>query len=63
MGMYARERVAHLWVVDPTPRTLEVYRRDGERWIAAGTHQGARRVRVAPFEGIELDLRRWWGEA
>jgi Uma2 family endonuclease len=26
MRIYAREGVAHLWLVDPTPRTLEVYR-------------------------------------
>lgn len=30
MPIYARERVTHVWLVQPAQRTLEVYRLDGE---------------------------------
>ena len=58
--LYARERVAHLWLVDPPARTLEVYRREDAGWLLASTHTGAGAVRAEPFEAIELDAARWW---
>ncbi len=60
MGIYARERVAHLWLVDPRTRTLEVYRLEGGRWIVASTHGGDAVVCTEPFEAVELALERWW---
>src|SRR2546426_9535042 len=33
MAIYAREQVSHLWLVDPLPHTLEVYRLEGQRWV------------------------------
>ncbi len=60
MRIYAREGVAHLWLVDPLVRTLEVYRLDGEHWIVAGTHGDDDRVRAEPFAAAELGLARWW---
>ena len=62
MPLYAREQIAHLWLVDPHTRTLEVYRLEGARWIVASMHGGAETVRAEPFEAVELDMRRWWGE-
>lgn len=63
MQIYARERVGHLWIVDPDARTLEVYRLDEGRWVVAGTHTGSGPVRAAPFEAVALDTARWWGDA
>ena len=63
MPIYARERVGHLWLVDPAARTLEVFRLDGERWTVMGVYGGAgaeEKVRAEPFDAIELDLSRWW---
>ena len=62
MPIYAREQVGHLWLVDPRARSLEVHRLEGGRWVLAGTHAGAGRARIEPFEAVELDLGRWWGE-
>src|SRR5207249_852908 len=42
MRVYARERVGHLWIVDPILRTLEVYRLENGRWVVASTHGGDR---------------------
>ena len=57
---YAREGVNHAWLLDPEPRTLEVLRREGERWLLLDTHVGDEQVRAEPFEAIELDLARLW---
>ncbi len=63
LRVYARERVAHLWFVDPLARMVEIYRLDADRWIVVGTHEGGEPLRAEPFEAIGLDVRRWWGEA
>ena len=60
MRIYARERVAHLWIVDPLTRTVEVYRRDGPHWIVAAMHAGDESLRAEPFDEVELDVARWW---
>ncbi len=60
MPIYARERIAHCWLVDPLTRTLEVHRLDDGRWMLASTHRDDERLRIAPFELVELDLARWW---
>jgi Uma2 family endonuclease len=62
MVIYAREKVPHVWLVNPLARTLEVYGLDGARWMLLATHSGNERVRAVPFEAIELDLARWWIE-
>jgi Uma2 family endonuclease len=63
MPIYARAGVPYLWLIDPSPRTLEVYRLEGGRWVVAATHGGSIAVRAEPFDAIEIDLRRLWGEA
>ena len=54
--------LAHLWIVDPILRTLEVYRLEDARWIVASTHGGTDAVRAEPFDAVELRLARWWLE-
>jgi Uma2 family endonuclease len=58
--IYAREQVKHIWLVDPAEKTLEAYRLEGEHWTEEGTFAEAERVRVEPFEAIELDLGDLW---
>ena len=60
--IYARESVAHLWLVDPLAQTLEVYRLEGQQWVVASTHAGSEIVRAEPFGAIELAIARWWLE-
>ena len=62
MRIYGREQVPCLWLVDPVARTLEAYGLEGDRWTVVVTHAGDVRVRVPPFEALELDLARWWME-
>jgi Uma2 family endonuclease len=61
MAAYAREGLAHLWLVDPVARTLEAYRLEADRtWRVAGTYGGDAAVRVEPFQAIELELGALW---
>ncbi len=62
MPIYAREGVAHLWLVEPTLRTLEVFRRQGDHWLLLATHGGDTQVRAEPFDAVELDLSEWWSD-
>lgn len=62
MQIYAREHVSHLWFVEPTLRTLEVYRLEHGRWVVLGTHAGDDVVRAEPFDALPLTLTRWWLE-
>lgn len=60
LRVYARERVAHAWLVEPTARVLEVLRLDGDSYRILGAFEGDARVRVEPFEAIELELGGLW---
>src|SRR4051812_12495902 len=51
---YARARVSHLWFVDPTPQTLEVFRLDGDGWRLVLTAAGDEKIRAEPFDAVEL---------
>jgi Uma2 family endonuclease len=60
LQIYARERVAHLWLVNPIAKTLEVYRLSESNWLLVRTHIGDEVVRAEPFEAVALEIGRWW---
>jgi Uma2 family endonuclease len=60
MPIYAREEVAHTWLVDPLARTLEAYRLEGDRWSLLGTWRDDAKVRAEPFEIFGLQLSGLW---
>ncbi|MBI4957399.1 MAG: Uma2 family endonuclease [Myxococcales bacterium] len=60
LAVYLREGVGHLWLVDPDGRTLEVLRREGERFVVAATFEGDAPVRAEPFDAVELELGALW---
>lgn len=60
LGIYAREGVGHAWLVDPIAQTLEVLRREGDKWLLVTTVVADARVRIEPFEAIELELGALW---
>ncbi len=60
LPIYAREKVDHVWLIDPDKKTLEVYSRDVERWILLGSYAGNECVRAAPFDAVEIDLGSLW---
>lgn len=62
LPVYARERVPHVWLVDPLVQTLEVLRLDGDGYRIAGVWRGEAAVRAEPFEAIELMLGVLWAD-
>jgi Uma2 family endonuclease len=60
MTIYARERVSHAWLVDPSVETLEVFRLDGTTRRTVKTWTGHATVRAEPFDAIELELGALW---
>jgi Uma2 family endonuclease len=60
MPVYAREGVKYLWLVDPIAQTLEACRLEGGRWVVLGAWRDDARVRVEPFDAIELELGGLW---
>ena len=60
MGIYAREQVPFLWLVDPDARTLEVYRLEGQHWLLLTTLKENDPVRQPPFDATEFPLDRLW---
>jgi Uma2 family endonuclease len=57
---YARAGVGHVWLVDPAPRTLEIFRLDGGGWRLEAAYEGDTLVNAAPFDALALDLARLW---
>jgi len=57
-ALYARAGVAHYWLVDPDARTVEALALQGAQWLEAGAWTDGARVRIAPFDEVELDISR-----
>ncbi|MCY1018379.1 Uma2 family endonuclease [Pyxidicoccus sp. MSG2] len=60
MTVYAREGVRHVWLIDPKPRTLEVFRLEGAHYLRLATWTGDTTVRAEPFDALALELQRLW---
>jgi Uma2 family endonuclease len=60
LPVYAREKVTHVWLVDPLLQILEVLRLDGTGYRIAGAWCGNTVVRCEPFESLALNLADLW---
>jgi Uma2 family endonuclease len=60
MPKYGSYGVPYLWILDPTPQTLEVFALEGGRWVVVALHSGDETVRAVPFEAIEIALAPLW---
>jgi hypothetical protein len=58
-----REKVCHVWLLDPLRQSLEVLQLEGSSWSLIATHEGSPRVRAAPFDAIEVELGALWHDA
>lgn len=57
---YAREGVAHYWLVNPTLRTLEVWRNLSGLWVVVDLFEGEAPVHAEPFDAIAIELGVLW---
>ena len=58
--VYAREDVAHLWLVDPTDRTLEAFELREGQWTLIATAADADPVGIPPFDAVTFSLADLW---
>jgi Uma2 family endonuclease len=61
MPIFARERVGHVWLVDPRARTVEVFRHAGEGYVLVGTLGGDDGLTAEPFEAATIPPAFLWG--
>ena len=59
-GIYAREGVKHLWIVDPEERSLAAYELRRGLWILLDTLYGDAAVSLPPFDAISFNLSDLW---
>lgn len=60
LPLYARTGVAHVWLIDPIARSLEVLALDGPTYRLVASAGADEAGRFAPFDAIELELRHLW---
>ena len=52
--------MSHVWLVDPSARTLEVFQRVKRGWLLVDTYEGDAMVRAEPFTSHPLELSSLW---
>jgi Uma2 family endonuclease len=57
-ALYARHAVPFYWIVDPAARVLEAFRWHESQWLRLGAWSDRDRVRIAPFEAVEIEIGR-----
>ncbi len=60
LPIYFQENVRHVWLIDPTARTLEVLKRETGGWLLAQTFSEQQVIRAEPFDAVELELGSLW---
>lgn len=63
LPIYARSKVSHIWLVNPIQRTLEVLRREGDKWLTLAVYRDDEVIRAEPFDAIDLHLGILWADA
>ena len=58
--VYAREGTPHLWLIDPTDRTLEAFELHGGQWVPIASAKDDDPVRIPPFDAITFSLGDLW---
>jgi Uma2 family endonuclease len=58
--IYADHGVAHLWLIDPKPRTFEAFALQSGQWLLIAALKDDDEVRVPPFEAISFPLSALW---
>ena len=58
--IYAREGVGHLWLVDPTDRTLEAFELREGQWVLIASAQDNDPVSIRPFDAVTFSLGDLW---
>ena len=60
LEVYHRVGVAHVWLVEPLARRVEVLRWNEAGWLLAATHLGDAEAGIEPFAAVPLLLAELW---
>ena len=60
LPVYAREGVSHLWLIDPTDRTLEAFELRAGKWELIARARDDEPVSIRPFDAIMFSLAELW---
>ncbi len=60
LGRYHAAGVAHIWLVEPQTRHIEVFRRIEEGWLLVGSHFDDEVAGIEPFQVLPLALAELW---
>ena len=58
--VYARQGIPHLWLVDPTDRTLEAFELHDGQWLLIASAKDNDPVSIRPFDAITFSLGDLW---
>ena len=58
--VYAREGIAHLWLIDPVDRTLEAFELHEGQWLLIASAKDDDPVSIRPFDAITFSLADLW---
>ena len=58
--VYARAGIPHLWLVDPTDRTLEAFELHEGQWLLIASVKDDDPVSIRPFDAITFSLGDLW---
>ena len=58
--VYAREGILHLWLVEPTDRTLEAFELHEGQWVRIASVKDDEPVSIRPFDTITFSLGDLW---
>ena len=58
--VYAREGIPHLWLVDPTNRTLEASELHDGQWLLIASAKDNDPISIRPFDAITFSLGDLW---
>ena len=60
MPLYARHGVSHIWLVEPTLRTLELFKNTPNGWLLLGAFENNDAISIAPFSATTFNLGVLW---
>ena len=60
LPIYAREGIGHLWLIDPTDRSLEAFELHEGQWLLIANAKDDDPVSIRPFDAVTFSLGDLW---
>lgn len=60
LPIYFEFGVSHVWILDPTEHTVEIFKHARGGYQLIGTHKDDDRLQAEPFDALTIDLSKLW---